>query len=291
MSLVWVNGTLVDKADARVSVFDHGLLYGDGVWEPLRVFGGRLFRPAEHVRLLAASAGILGITLPYTPDELIAAVEATARANHRTDGYCRVVVTRGPGTIGPDPRKLDPQVFITAEEYQPFPLELYGHGLHVVQSSVQFTSPNHWWFFRRLLGQPHLVVAKREALERGCLDAVLVMDTGMIVGTTEGPLFFVTGSDIRLPNHYQPEASVGVVKEIAARLGFGFLEVPAGMPQLAAADEAFLAGTACGVVAVTRVNFRDIAGGTEGPVTRAVREAYRDLTSGADTILSEGGAP
>ena len=291
MSLVWVNGTLVYKADAKVSPFDHGFLYGDGVWEPLRVFGGRPFRPAEHARLLNAAARAVGIVVPYTPDVLIAAVEATVQANQRTEGYCRAIVTRGPGTIGPDPRKLDAQVFITAEEYQPFPAELYGSGLHVVRSSVQFTSPNHWWFAHRLLGQPHLVVAKREALERGCLEALLLMDTGMIVGGTEGPLFLVTGGEVRLSNHEQPEVTTGVVREIAAGLGLGFASVAAGMPQLATADEAFLAGTACGVIAVVRIDGRDIGSGTEGPVTRAVREAYRDLTRGRDTIPAEGGAP
>src|SRR6478609_4561385 len=119
MSLVWVNGALVDKADARVSPFDHGFLYGDGVWEPLRVFGGRLFLGAEHIATLFATAAYYELEVPYSPAELLAAVEAAVRANQRTDGYCRVIVTRGPGTIGPDPRKLDPQVFITAEEYQP----------------------------------------------------------------------------------------------------------------------------------------------------------------------------
>ncbi|HEX4607073.1 MAG TPA: aminotransferase class IV, partial [Urbifossiella sp.] len=107
MSLVWVNGTLVDKADAKVSPFDHGFLYGDGVWEPMRVFGGRLFRPAAHAARLWAAARAFEIAIPHTGDDLLAAVEATVRANQRTEGYCRVIVSRGPGTIGPDPRKLD----------------------------------------------------------------------------------------------------------------------------------------------------------------------------------------
>jgi branched-chain amino acid aminotransferase len=291
MSLVWVNGALIDKADAKVSPFDHGFLYGDGVWEPLRVFGGRLFRPTEHVRLLAAAARAVGIAIPNTSDELIAAVEATVRANQRTEGYCRVVVTRGPGTIGPDPRKLEPQVYVTAEEYQPFPLDLYGHGVHVIRSSVQFTSPNHWWFSHRLLGQPHVVMAKREALGRGCLEALLLMDTGMIVGGTEGPLFIVTRGEIRLSSHNQPEAMTGVIQEIASALGIGYAAVCVGMPQLATADEVFIAGTACGVIGVVRVDGRDVGGGTEGSVTRAVRGEYQKLTRGRDTIESEGGAP
>src|SRR5262245_44464474 len=130
MSLVWINGQLIDKADARVSPFDHGFLYGDGVWEHLRAFGGKPFRPADQLRHLFVAATLLGIDIPLSLDELIAAVEVTLKANSRSEGYVRVIVTRGPGTIGPDPRKIDPQVLITAEEYLPFPTELYEHGLH-----------------------------------------------------------------------------------------------------------------------------------------------------------------
>src|SRR5687767_13493446 len=110
MSLLWINGALVDKADARVSPFDHGFLFGDGVWEPLRVFGGELFRPVEHVAELFRSASVLGLDIPMSPSELIEAIAATVRANDRTEGYIRAIVTRGAGTLGPDPRKLDPQV-------------------------------------------------------------------------------------------------------------------------------------------------------------------------------------
>src|SRR5262245_38888259 len=115
MSLLWINGQLVDKTHAKVSPFDHGFLYGDGVWEPLRVFARQLFRPAEHLRLLYGAAESLGIDIPLSQAELIAAVDATVRANDRTEGYVRVIVARGPGTIGPDPRKLDPQLIIIAE--------------------------------------------------------------------------------------------------------------------------------------------------------------------------------
>src|SRR3954464_7534207 len=101
MSLLWINGQLVDKADARVSPFDHGFLYGDGVWEHLRVFGGQPFRPDEHVRQLFDAAAALAIDIPLSQAELIAAIAATIRANNRTEGYVRIIVTRGPGTIGP----------------------------------------------------------------------------------------------------------------------------------------------------------------------------------------------
>src|SRR5436305_6959486 len=162
MSRLWINGQLVDKADARVSPFDHGFLYGDGVWEPLRVFGGQLFRPGDHYHHLHTAAAALGIDIPLSQPELIAAVEATLKANNRTEGYVRVVVTRGPGTIGPDPRKIDPQVIIIAEEYYPFPAELHGHGLHAVTAEVTLGSGNPAECVRAL-GQPLVTLAKAHA--------------------------------------------------------------------------------------------------------------------------------
>ncbi|QDU20147.1 aminotransferase class IV [Urbifossiella limnaea] len=289
MSLLWVNGTLVDKADARVSPFDHGFLYGDGVWEPLRVFGGRLFRGADHIDRLFAVAEHYELDVPYTAAELLAAVEATVRANHRTDGYCRVIVTRGPGTIGPDPRKLDPQVFITAEEYYPFPSELAGHGLHVVTypHPVAAAGPRFWL---QALGRPDIVSARRHALRAGCLDAVICGPGEGVIGTTEGDLFFARGGTVSpVPPTTTVEARA--VAELARDLGPWKLEPPPTPSDLNTADEVFLVGTACGVIGVVRIDGHTIGNGTEGPVTRAVREAYHALTRGADTMPAEGGAP
>src|SRR5687768_8478358 len=181
MSLLWINGALFDKADARVSPFDHGFLYGDGVWEHLRVFGGKLFRPDDHLRLLFSAAETLDIDIPLSQPELLTAIEATVTANARTEGYVRVIVTRGPGTVGPDPRKLDPQVIVIAEEYQPFPLELYGHGLHAVVYPTPIDTENPANRVRAL-GRPYLPLAKRHALANGCLEAILTNRAGDAVG-------------------------------------------------------------------------------------------------------------
>jgi branched-chain amino acid aminotransferase len=288
MSLVWVNGTLVDKADAAVSLFDHGFLYGDGVWEPLRVFGGRLFLGREHVATLFATAEHYEIAVPYTQAELLAAVEATVRANQRTDGYCRVIVTRGLGTIGPDPRKLDPQVFITAEEYYPFPVELSGHGLHVITHYHPLAAADSR-FWLRSLGRTEVVSARRHALRAGCLDAVLIDPDGEVIGTTEGDLFFVRGGTVSIAC-LSTCIEASAVIPLAHGLAPWKWEYPATPAELRTADEVFLVGTACGVIGVVRIDGRDIGTGTEGPVTRAVREAYHDLTRGADTMAVEGGA-
>ncbi|HYH63627.1 MAG TPA: aminotransferase class IV [Urbifossiella sp.] len=292
MSLVWVNGSLLDKAAARVSPFDHGFLYGDGVWEPLRVFGGRLFRPDEHFQLLSEAADRISLTLPYTPDELTSATEATVAANRRTEGYCRVIVTRGPGTVGPDPRKLDPQVFITAEEYQPFPSELYTTGLHA--ESAPYPVPQDPLVWVRVLGQPHVVRAKQHALSRGCLEGIIWDEAGEMLWATEGNICVVRPGSrvvgvagpwgVGLPNR--------TMAEVVSAAGYELrVEGKVGLGTLAGADEAFIAGTACGIVGLTRLNGQPIGSGSEGPVTRQVREAYHALTRGADTIPAEGGVP
>src|SRR5262249_38682724 len=150
-------------------------------------------------------------TIPYSREELIAAIEATLNANARTDGYIRVIVTRGPGTIGPDPRKLDPQVIIIAEEYQPFPAELYGHGLHAVTypQPVDVSDPVRQV---RTLGQPHIALAKQHALRNGCLEAVLTNGAGYLVGTTEGVLYAWKDGSVRKPEGQRPEATAGITQ-------------------------------------------------------------------------------
>lgn len=281
MSLLWINGHLTDKADARVSPFDHGFLYGDGVWEHLRVFGGSLFRPAFPLHSLFGYARMLGIAVPLSPDELRAAIEATVRANGRTEGYVRVIVTRGPGTIGPDPRKIDPQVFIIAEEYQPFPLELYEHGLHIITSPIPIDWSHHN-LMGRLLGWPQLALAKQHALQNGCLEAVLLHASGRVASGTEGNLFLVQDGVVRHLSPVPLDVVWQEVIELAQKAGIdgGGLFDGARVDDLLAADEVFLAGTSCGVIGVVRIDGKDVGAGTEGPVTRVIRERYRVLTRG-----------
>lgn len=278
MSLIWINGALFDKLDARVSPFDHGFLYGDGVWEHLRVFNGKPFRAQEHLRTLAKAADALAIEVPLTPDELLAAIEATIKANSRTEGYVRVIVTRGPGTVGPDPRKIEPQVLITAEEYQPFPQELYGHGLHAVVSPFPL-DPDNLAHRVRTLNQLHVVQAKRHALQHGCLEALFQNRGHEIVGSTEGLLFTVKGDLLTLAVGSVWDGVRSPVLEAAPERLAG-VEEPQTLSDLLAAEEVFLAGTACGVIGIVRVDGTDIGAGTEGPVTKKIREAYRRLTRG-----------
>ncbi len=280
MSTLWINGTLIDKTDAKVSPFDHGFLYGDGVWEHLRVFGGEVFRPAEHIKLLFSAADALGIDIPLSQDELLAAIRATVKANDRTEGYVRAIVTRGPGTIGPDPRKIDPQVIIMAEEYQPFPAELYGHGLHAVVFPTPFDS-EHPANRVRTLGRPHFALAKRHALRNGCLEAIITNPAGNLVGTTEGFLFLVKDGAVVVAGGQPTDVTGFAVATLAGEGGLVVAEYAVKTADLLAAEEVFIAGTACGVLGIVRIDGKDIGSGTEGPITRGLRERFAALTRGS----------
>jgi branched-chain amino acid aminotransferase len=223
------------------------------------------------MRLLTHSARDLGIHLPLSPDEIVAAIDRTVKANHRTDGYIRVIVTRGPGTLGPDPRKIDPQVIIIAEEYLPFPLELYDHGLNV----VSVTAPRDE---ARLLGRPHLVRAKQAALAQGCLDALLVDDRDHVTGSTEGMVFAVKDGALVVAGDHLPEATGYFVATLAAEAGLVVAEYAITLADLASSEEAFIAGTSCGVIAIVRIGDHTIGSGKEGPITRKLRERYRAVT-------------
>jgi branched-chain amino acid aminotransferase len=279
MSLVWINGALADKLDARVSPFDHGFLYGDGVWEHLRIFRGAPLRADAHFATLAKAAGAVGIDIPLSLSELRAALDATVRANDRTEGYARVIVTRGPGTVGPDPRKIEPQVIVTAEEYQPFPHELYGHGLHAVVAplALDADNPAHKW---RTLNQLHVVQAKRFALQHGCLEALYQNRECALIGATEGVLFAVRGGDLVVAeSHLWDDTATFATEALGEALAV--VESSLSLADLLKADEAFIAGTACGIIGIVRANGTNIGTGTEGRHTCAAREHYLRVARGS----------
>ncbi len=279
MSRLWINGTLIAKNEARVSPFDHGFLYGEGVWESLRAFNGQLFHAEDHIKNLFSSAESLGIEVPHSLAELIVAIETTLKVNERVEGYIRVIVTRGAGTIGPDPRKITPQVIIIAEEYSPFPVELYDCGLHAVVFPTAIDSQTPL-FQSRILGQPHIPVAKQYALQNGCLEALLMNQSGELIGTTEGFLFLVKDGAVVVAARQRPDATGYRIAGMAGDRGLVVAEYAIRLPDLFLAEEVFQAGAACGVIGIVQVDGKPIAAGTEGPVTRTIREDYRRLTRG-----------
>jgi branched-chain amino acid aminotransferase len=278
MSQVWIDGALVDKNDARVSVFDHGLLFGDGVTVGMRAYGGTVFRIAEYLDQLSDSAGQIRLKLTLSRDDFASAIRATLAANNRADGYIRVIVTRGAGTLGLDPRKCEPTVIIIAEEVAPFPRELYAVGVDVItaERSRPVEIPG-------TLSRVANVMAKAKALTAGYLEALMVSDDGLVLGGSETDVAVVTGRTLRMN-----EGGGGVhrfVAELAAQAGLTVTVGPLPLVELQAADEVFLTSTEAELIGVRSVDGRPVGAGGEGPVTRRLREAFRAATRGGPGIL------
>jgi branched-chain amino acid aminotransferase len=275
---VWINGKLVDKADAKVSVYDHGLLYGDGVFEGIRVYGGRVFRHKEHIDRLYDSAKAIALTIPLSPEKMMAAVEETVRANNKVDGYIRLLVTRGPGTLGLDPRKCDPQVIVIVDDISLYPRELYENGLEVITSSYIRNHPNALNPRIKSLNYLNNILAKMEAIRAGCLEAIMLNHKGEVAECTGDNLFAVKGGTLRTP---PTDAGIleGITRDfvigLAKRAGIPFVEAALTRHDVYVADELFLTGTAAEVIAVTKVDDRVIGGGKQGPITRQLREMFQ----------------
>lgn len=268
-SRVWIDGKLVDKSDAKISVFDHGLLFGDGVWEGMRVYDGCVFKLREHLDRLCHSAESLSLTIPVTNEELTAAVTATLEANGRSNGYVRVVVTRGPGMLGLDPRKCEPAVIVIAEDVVEYPRELYDAGLDVILvPAIRYESSD------RTLSRAGVVQAKVEAIKAGCLDAILFRPGCAIDGSTDGAVFAVMGGQVFTSAGTQVARSVVVTEASAAGLSVAGVLTPDHLSS--APDEVFLASTAAEVIAVRSIDGKPIGSGRQGPVTRRVRELFRE---------------
>ncbi len=265
---VWIDGKLLDKNDAKVSVFDHGLLFGDGVAEGMRAYGGHVFRLNDHLARLYDSADFLSLTIPLGEDELARVVGEVLAANGRTEGYVRVMVTRGPGTLGLDPRKCEPAVVVIAEDVVDYPRELYDAGLDVITTPAVGFIPGV-----TLLSRPADVLAKTSALKAGCLDAILYGPAGEVLGSTDGCVFVVKdGALWAHPGNLV--ARTAVIGEARAA-GLAVVEEQLTLDDLTAADEVFLASTAAEVIGVARIDGRPVGSG-EGSTTRRVRELYRE---------------
>jgi len=281
---VWINGQLVDKDDARLSVFDHGLLYGDGVFEGIRAYGGRIFRCEDHVERLFASAKAIRLEIPLSPDQIIGAMEQTLKANGLVDGYIRLVVTRGPGTLGLDPGKCyDPTVFIIADQIVLYPKEMYENGMSAIIAKTRRTAPSMVPPSVKSLNYLNNILAKIEAVDAGVPEALMLNAEGEVAEATGDNVFIVRDRTVITP---PGEAGIligvtrKVVMELCAKLGIPLKERRIPVEALYAADECFLTGTAAEVIAVTKVDGHVIGTGKPGPITRRLLEAFRELTRG-----------
>jgi branched-chain amino acid aminotransferase len=283
MSLkVYINGTLYDKDDAKISVYDHGLLYGDGVFEGMRVYGGKVFRMPEHLERLWNSAKAIWLEIPLTPEALGQAVDETVKANGIEDGYVRLVVTRGAGTLGLDPNRCsNPQVIIIADYITLYPREYYEQGLHIVTVSTIRNHPAALSPRIKSLNYLNNILAKIEGLQAGCVEALMLNQKGEVAECTGDNIFLVRKGELLTPS---VEAGIlegitrAVVLDLARELKIPVRETPLTKHDVYIADECFLTGSAAEIVPVTKVDSRKIGDGAPGPITLRLLDRFHEVT-------------
>ncbi len=279
---VYVSGNLYDKDDAKVSVYDHGLLYGDGVFEGIRSYHGKVFRLRQHLDRLWNSAKAIWLTIPMTKDEMAKAIEDTLKVNGIEDGYIRVLVTRGVGTLGLDPNRCsDPQVIIITDHIALYPKELYQKGLEIITVSTARNHPAAMSPRIKSLNYLNNILAKIEGLQAGCIEALMLNHKGELAECTGDNIFLVRNGRL-----LTPPCDAGILEgitreaviELARAAGIEVLEAALTKHDVYIADECFLTGTAAELVPVVKVDSRTIGDGTPGPITQMLSERFHKLT-------------
>lgn len=276
--MIFFNGRIVPEEAARISPFDHGFLYGDGIFEGIRAYNGRMFKLAEHVDRLFASAKSLMLDIPGTPDEVAAWIVDTVRANQLRDAYVRLVVSRGVGDLGLDPQSCaHPTVIIIADSIQLFPESLYEVGLPLASSSLRRPSGDVLNPQVKSLNYLNSVLAKIEAGQRGVQELVLLNQQGYVVEGSGDNIFIVREGVLATPPRAAgilPGITRAVVMELARAEGMAVQEVNFTLHELYNAQECFLTGTAAEVIAAVSCDGRTIGSGFPGLVTRTLRNAF-----------------
>ena len=275
---VWIDGQLVDKADAKISVYDHGLLYGDGVFEGIRVYSGRIFRSKQHFRRLYDSARAIRLTIPYAPEELERVTLETVRANGFTDCYIRLVVTRGVGYLGLNPNRCPrPSVFVIADTIDLYPREMYEQGMAIITASVIRNHPNAISPRIKSLNYLNSILAKIEATDAGVPEAIMLNHEGNVAECTADNIFVVRDGVVATPTTADgilEGVTRDVILELCRSLGMPCVERTLQRHDLYIADECFLTGSAAEVIAATKIDGRPIGTGQVGPITRRLMEAF-----------------
>jgi len=277
---IYIDGEWCSREDAKVSVFDHGLLYGDGVFEGIRVYSRRIFRLEAHLQRLYQSARALALDIPLTLDQLSAAVREAVGRNRCEDGYIRLVVTRGAGELGIDPLSCPkPCVIIIVTDVRVYPRELYAQGIKVMTSATRQVS--HESVDPRVKSLNYLknILAKIDAQSAGAHEAILLNAAGFIAECTADNLFVVRDGGVLTPSTRDGALggiTRGAILELAAEAGMPAVEERLTRYDVYTADECFVTGTGAEIMSVTEVDGRRI-GAAERPVTRKLTEAFHAL--------------
>lgn len=278
---IFIDGQYYDEQSAKISVFDHGLLYGDGIFEGIRAYNGRVFRLKEHIDRLFYSAKAILLTIPMSHEEICRVVVETCRQNNLREGYIRLLVTRGIGGLGLNPNRCkSPSVVVIADKIQLYPPEYYEKGLTII--TVPTTRNLHSALNPAIKSLNYLnnILAKIEANNGGCEEAVMLNAEGYVAECTGDNLFIVKGNQLMTPSLSAGALygiTRGVVMELARSSGLEVSEPNLTRYDLFNADECFLTGTGAECVPVVKIDGRVIGTGTPGPRTRELVKKYHEL--------------
>jgi branched-chain amino acid aminotransferase len=279
---VYIDGKYFDERNARISVFDHGLLYGDGVFEGIRAYNSRVFKLKEHIDRLFCSARALLLNIPLSHSEMMKAVVETCRRNKLRDGYIRLVVTRGVGTLGLNPNRCrNPSVIVIAGKIQLYPPEFYEKGLEIITVPTVRNLHSALNPAIKSLNYLNNILAKIEANNSGCEEAVMLNSEGFVSECTGDNIFIIKEGKL-----FTPPLSAGAlygitrrtVMEIAVETGIAVSEPNLTRYDLFNADECFLTGTGAEIVPVVKIDGRTIGTGKPGAITRKLEDQYHTLT-------------
>lgn len=285
---IWLDGSIVDESEAKISVFDHGILYGDGIFEGIRFYEGRVFRLTEHIERLFLSAKAILLKLPWTVEEVCEYTLDTIRANGLKDGYIRLVITRGVGDLGLNPYLCEvPSMFIIASGITLYPDELYENGLEVVTCSTRRPTPASLSPQVKSLNYLNNVMAKVEALKAGAKEGLMLNEQGYVAECTGDNVFIVKKGEV-----ITPPVSDGsldgitrqVIFDLCGELGIAIREASLTRYDIYTADESFLTGTAAETIPMVMLDEREIGNGRPGELSLKLIDAFRKL------VRSEGTA-
>jgi len=287
---IFLSGKLVDEKDAVVSVFDHGLLYGDGVFEGIRAYNGRVFLLDEHIERLYDSARAIALDIPMSKEEMAQAVVDTCKANELREGYIRLVVTRGKGTLGLNPYLCNKaEVIIIAAKIQLYPQELYDNGLKIVTVGTIRNHPEAINPRIKSLNYLNNVMAKIEAINAGCMECLMLNHKGEVAEASGDNVFAIRHGVIMTP-----PSSCGALEgltrnkviELARKAGYEVREAPMARYDLYVADEVFLTGTAAEIISVVDIDKRVIGDGKPGSITAELAGLYSDCANSEGTPIA-----
>jgi branched-chain amino acid aminotransferase len=284
---IYLDGQYVSKEDAKISVFDHGFLYGDGVFEGIRVYNRRIFRLEAHIMRLYRSAKAIWLTPPHSPEEFAQIIRDTVRANELENGYIRAIISRGPGDLGLDPRKCpQPTVLVIADAIKLYPPEVYEQGMECITVATRRNRPDALNPAIKSLNYLNNILAKIECIRAGVPECVMLNDAGL-VAECSGDNLFILHTDYRGRQELRtPPVTAGnlegitrdAVLQIAEEMNIRCAEKDVALFDVYSADEAFLTGTAAEVVALTKLDNREIGNGKPGAITQQITARYRELT-------------